>query len=417
MDKIDATMEVGAFAELPQQPIVSDADMILGQQSELGGKINPLQEAEAYLSKNYDFRRNVIIEKTEFKLKAEERFVAMTDRDYNSLYRKLQKTPGKISIATLRGLLNSDFVGTYNPFVDYVESLPKWDGHTDHILELARTVKTTNDEFWHECFKRWMVAYVGCATDDAITNHTVIVFAGKQGVGKTTWHLNLVPRELQGYKYSGIVKPHNKDSGIQLSECILINLDELESLNKAEIGDLKEMVTKSAIRVRRAYGYNHENYTRRASFTGSVNKAQFLNDTTGSRRFLCFEVLEIVYPDKRLLNLAMAQAKALLDSGLKFWFDDAEIAAITKNNERYQVLTVEEELLLKYFQPTGDGEKGHAYTATELAGVLTATTKISVSNTFVNNLGRALNKHRFKRVKANGVYSYLVRKLDSQISG
>ena len=47
--------------------------------------------------------------------------------------------------------------------------------------------------------------------------------------------------------------------------------------------------------MRKAYGHNNENMPRRASFAGSVNTAQFLNDTTGSRRFLCFEVEHIEY--------------------------------------------------------------------------------------------------------------------------
>jgi predicted P-loop ATPase len=412
MDEIEVTMEQGVLPQLSQMPSEFDAEMTVPRGFDLGGRMTAIEEAEDYLSKKYDFRRNVIIEKTEFKLKADSAYVALTDRDYNSLYRELQKTAGKISVSTLRVLMNSDLVVRYNPFIEYLDSLPKWDGQTDYILELAKTVQTTNDEFWHECFKRWFVAFVGCATVDSIINHTVIVFAGKQGVGKTTWHMNLVPDSLKDYRYSGAIKPANKDSILQLAECMLINLDELESLNKSEVGDLKEMVTKGQIRLRRAYGFNHEKYTRRASFTGSVNKSQFLNDSTGSRRFLCFDVKGIHYQHKVNLDMVMSQAKHLLDSGYKYWFDDSEIAAITKNNEQYQVLTVEEELLMKYYEPTQEGEQGVIVTATELASVLTQTAKVSLSNTFVNNLGKALMKNKFKRVKNKGVYCYMVKKAD-----
>jgi Predicted P-loop ATPase and inactivated derivatives len=37
--------------------------------------------------------------------------------------------------------------------------------------------------------------------------------------------------------------------------------------------------------MRKAYGHNNETLPRRASFAGSVNTAQFLNDTTGSEDF------------------------------------------------------------------------------------------------------------------------------------
>jgi hypothetical protein len=75
-----------------------------------------------------------------------------------------------------------------------------------------------------------------------------------------------------------------------------------------------------------------------------------------------------------------------------------------------QVLTVEEELLMSHYEPTAEGEQGMICTATELAGILTQSAKISLSNTFVNNLGKALMKNKFKRVKRYGVYCYIVKK-------
>lgn len=398
-----------AHSETP--PAVQQPEMEQPMQAEgtTRGPISLLDKAEEYLNANYDFRRNVVTEKTEFSAKGKGKYVCMRDRDYNTLYRKLQKEVGKLPTSDLRSLLNSDFVNQYNPFVEYVGGLPAWDGKTDHIQDLAKTVQTTDDPFWHECFKRWFVALLACATVDNITNHTVIVFSGKQGVGKTTWHMNLVPPALSDYRYSGTIKPHNKDTSIYLSECMLINLDELESLNRSEIGDLKEMITKGHIRLRRPYGHNSENLIRRASFVGSVNKGQFLTDATGSRRFLCFEVLDIDKSHKVNLDLAFAQAKHLLDSGYRFWFDDVEIAKITKSNEKFQVLSMEEELLLEHFEPTRPGEKGTVYTTTELATLLTSGKKIGLSDGFVNRLGKALNKHKFKRIKRGSVYAYVVK--------
>lgn len=54
--------------------------------------------------------------------------------------------------------------------------------------------------------------------------------------------------------------PGNKDTLIHLVECMLINLDELENLNRTEIGSLKELITKNQIRIRRPYGHNNETY-------------------------------------------------------------------------------------------------------------------------------------------------------------
>jgi predicted P-loop ATPase len=66
-------------------------------------------------------------------------------------------------------------------------------------------------------------------------------------------------------------------------------MDELGSLNRAELGSLKELITEPSIRLRSPYGFNTENMLRRSSFIGLVNSKEFLNDSTGNRRFLCFE--------------------------------------------------------------------------------------------------------------------------------
>ena len=86
--------------------------------------------------------------------------------------------------------------------------------------------------------------------------------------------------------------------------------------------------------MRKAYGHNNENMPRRASFAGSVNTAQFLNDTTGSRRFLCFEVEHIEYTHDIDINKVYAQALQLKEDGFRHWFNQEEIKEINANNEQ-----------------------------------------------------------------------------------
>ena len=140
-----------------------------------------------------------------------------------------------------------------------------------------------------------MIAVVACALNPEISNHTVLVLQGKQGLGKSTWFRNLLPEALKSYAYPGELDPSNKDTMVYLSECLIINLDELASLNKGKESALKEVITKSEIKVRKVYRRNPESLIRRASFTGSVNDPQILTDTTGSRRFLIHEVEHIDY--------------------------------------------------------------------------------------------------------------------------
>ncbi|MDP3312329.1 VapE domain-containing protein [Lutibacter sp.] len=369
-------------------------------------KPTQIDRLELFLSNKYIFRHNIVSGKLEFQYFGKKKWNVMNDFIENSMLRECLKARIRTNLSSLRNLLNSDFCPLFNPFEDYFFNLPSYDEKEDYITQLANTITTTKQDLWQQCFKKWLVAMVGCVLDEKVINHTVIVFSGKQGLGKTTWVEKLVPKPLKEYLFSGTINPNNKDTLVQLSECMLINLDELENLNRSEIGSLKEIITKTQIRMRKAYGHNNETMPRRASFAGSVNTAQFLNDTTGSRRFLCFELEGIQYQHKVDINLAFSQALFLFKSGFRHWFDQEEIKSITENNEQYQLHSPEEELLLTWFEPC-EREKANIYlNASQIAAKLSEKAKINITDGTINKLGKALKKHNFIRLKKNGIAVY-----------
>ena len=371
-----------------------------------------IDKLENFLNNRYKFRYNEVLGKLEYRRINGKVWKYITDFKENSILREIQKAKVRCSINSLRNLLRSDFCEMYDPFKDYFENLPEYTGDKDHIEELALTITTTKPELWKECFKKWFVAMVACVLDEKQINQTVIVFSGKQGLGKTTWIEKLMPRELKQYIFSGTVNPNNKDTLIHLAECMLINLDELENLNRTEIGSLKELITKTHIRMRKAYGHNNENMPRRASFAGSVNTAQFLNDTTGSRRFLCFELENIEYQHEVNINLCYAQALKLFKDGFRHWFNQEEIKDINANNEQYQLMSPEEELLLTWFEPATRETANAFLNASQIAVRLATVANINVTDGTVNKLGKALKKHGFTRIVRNKNYVYVVNVLD-----
>jgi hypothetical protein len=374
-------------------------------------KPTQIDRLELFLSNKYVFRHNMVSGKLEFQYFGKKKWNVMNDFIENSMLRECLKGRIKTNLSSLRNLLYSDFCVLFNPFEDYFFNLPSYDEKTDYITELANTITTTKQDLWQQCFKKWLVAMVGCVLDDKVINHTVIVFSGKQGLGKTTWVEKLVPKPLKEYLFSGTINPNNKDTLVQLSECMLINLDELENLNRSEIGSLKEIITKTQIRMRKAYGHNNETMPRRASFAGSVNTAQFLNDSTGSRRFLCFELEGIKYQHNVDINMAFSQALFLFKSGFRYWFDQEEIKNITANNEQYQLHSPEEELLLTWFEPCPKEEATLFLNASQIAAKLADRTKLNLNDATINKLGKALKKHNFIKISKKTGYVYAVKEL------
>lgn len=372
-------------------------------------KPTQIDRLELFLSTRYVFRHNMVSGKLEFQYFGKKKWNVMNDFIENSMLRECLKGRIKTNLSSLRNLLYSDFCELFNPFEDYFFNLPTYDEKTDYITELANTITTTKQDLWQQCFKKWLVAMVGCVLDEKVINHTVIVFSGKQGLGKTTWVEKLVPKQLKEYLFSGTINPNNKDTLVQLAECMLINLDELENLNRSEIGSLKEIITKTQIRMRKAYGHNNETMPRRASFAGSVNTAQFLNDSTGSRRFLCFELEGIKYQHDVDINMAFSQALFLFKSGFRFWFDQEEIKSITENNEQYQLHSPEEELLLTWFEPCPKEEATLFLNASQIAAKIADRTKLNLNDGTINKLGKALKKHNFTRLMRQGKPVYAVK--------
>ena len=406
---------------------------------------NQIDTIETYLSSHYQLRYNIVTSKLEIRklpntntsdsdqshaspvtshdpchasrvtCHEQTSFVPLTDYQENSLLREILKSNLKCSAALLRSILYSDFSNFYDPFHDYFLHLPLWDGQTDYIEQLAMTVNTTSQELWCNCFKKWLVACVAAVLDNKTVNHTAIILSGGQGIGKTTLMLNLCPPELNDYIFSGTINPNNKDTLIHLAECMFINMDELENMNRTEIGAFKEIITKSAIRMRRAYGHHIEAFTRRASFMGSVNSSQFLTDTTGSRRFLCFEILSINYQHSVDLQMVYAQAYDLFQQGFKFYFDKDEINAISESNEQFQINTVEEELLLTYFQKVALSEATNFLSAAQILNRITERTHVNIATSpgAVIRIGKALKKFSFEKRKTDGLYLWAIQEKSS----
>jgi len=429
----DSGMDLSKLATVPKSSNTTPpADPISGEtnnESQLKKKKrkNQIDAIEAYLSRHYQLRYNIVTSRLEIRPIASLQqlslrdsrsagveatsFAPLTDYIENSLLRELLKNNLKCSASLLRSILYSDYSNFYDPFRDYFLHLPLWDGQTDYIQQLAQTVNTTSQDLWCNCFKKWLVASVASVLDSRTVNHTAVILSGPQGVGKTTWMLNLCPQELNDYIYSGTINPNNKDTLIHLAECMFINMDELENMNRTEIGAFKEIITKAAIRMRRAYGHHIEAFARRASFMGSVNSSQFLTDSTGSRRFLCFEVLSINYQHPIDLQMVYSQAWELFQQGFKFYFDKEEIDAITESNEQFQINTVEEELLLTYYQKIPLSEASHFLSASQILNQITERTHVNIvtSPGAVIRLGKALKKFGFEKRKSNGLFLWAIQ--------
>lgn len=369
---------------------------------------NKLELLEEWILERFKLRFNELRGTIEICSIKSSTWEIINDRIFNSILMNLNRSGIKCSVNLLHNLINSDFVEGYHPFRDYLKLQKPWDGK-DHIEELAHSIEAHNANFWGIALKRWLVAFMASILNPKIINQQVIVLCGGQGIGKTTWIMNLIPDVLKEYTFSGTINPGNKDSLILLAEMILINMDEMDNMNRSDSGTLKSLITTKQVTLRKAYGRFNETKPRIASFVGSVNDRQFLNDPTGSRRFLVIDVESIDYQLEFDLGQIYQQAIHLYENGFKYYFDKEDIDLIEENNSAFQKTSFEEELLLKYFSPVEWSKEADLRTATEILQYFNSHASLSLSQNHANQIGKALSKNGFEQGKSNGVLKWAVK--------
>ena len=391
-------------------------------------------EIEAYLSIHYEFRYNTVLGRTEYRSKNDAHFSKVGRYEINTLRRELDCYE---SIATsaenLYSIIESSFSPRINPVQEYLKGLPLIDIGDDSsnysgssvpfslspkaISDLASCVVVRNYNKWLPYLTKWLVAVVANAMDDReCRNHTCLVLTGEQGKFKTTFLDLLCPPALHGYSYTGKRYPQEKDTLTYIGQNLIVNIDDqLKALNKREENELKNLITCPMVKYRMPYDKYVEEHTHLASFVASVNGNDFLTDPTGSRWFLPFEVLSIDIERAKAISMnnVYAEAKALLKSGFRYWFDDDEIAELYRESEDFQVQTAEMELLLRCFEKPTEDESYSLMTTTEILTYLGIYTHQPL---VAKRMGEALKKAGYIKVskRRNGgspIYVYKIRKI------
>lgn len=373
---------------------------------------NNIQLVLNALKEKYTFRFNLGNKKMEFHGIGESKFRDLTDIDLNSIRVELGLMGIACSKENLRSVIFSNQWQQYDPYKEFLEGLPLWDGQ-DHIHALAGTVKTDEPTYWEWCLRKWLVALVGALADEQTVNQTAIILCGTQGTGKSTWLKNILPVALRKYYDSGFMEPRDKESLVKLSELIVFNMDEVENLKPRYIEAVKELITRPSMYLRRAYTTLSQNYPRRCSFCGTANGTAILHDITGNRRFLCQNVLSVDYTLTGIdLYQVYAQAYQLYRTGFQFWLNAQEQVEVEKNNARFRAVSLEEELISAYYQPCQSGDAG-----TEMMQAHQIISDLQTKGYFGRlnpvAIGKVLSSKGFAQKKINGISKWVVRKRDT----
>ena len=178
----------------------------------------------------------------------------------------------------------------YNPVLNAIKAV-KWDGkdRVGQIYDIFKIPTDTEEGIYSRIFIfKWLKQCV-CGLFNDIENpfslDIILVFQGKQGIGKTRF-FEMLALNSRFFGEGICLDPRDKDSIIQATSKWISELGELGSTMKKDMDSVKAFLTKSTDEYRTPYGKASLHYPRMTSFVGTVNDDQFLIDQTGNRRFV-----------------------------------------------------------------------------------------------------------------------------------
>lgn len=286
--------------------------------------------------------------------------VEMTDRHlaqfYSLVWHKIDESISKDKVWTL--IQSKENTPSFNPIHDFF--LNNQNVIPDNEFEKLKSCFTIDaqvfkdDQFWNiedyldVYLKKWLLGIIGSSF--GTYSLMILVLVGEQGVRKTEFFRNLLPKELRKY-YAESNLDEGKDSEILMCKKLLIVDDEFGGKSKKDATKLKRLSSQQTFSIRAPYGRITEDLNRLAVLGGTSNDSEVINDPTGNRRIipinlLAFDIEKFKAIDKTKLFIELYNE---WKNDPKGWFlEKGEIDFLNQSTLKNTEVWQEEDLITRY---------------------------------------------------------------------
>jgi predicted P-loop ATPase len=294
----------------------------------------------------------------------------------------------------------------FHPVRDYLDGL-KWDGRgrLGSWAEKYLGVQTSDDiqlsQYVSAVGARFLIQAVARIYKPGAKADCCLILEGTQGLKKSTALKTL----SEPWFTDEIADLGTKDSAMQTHGVWMIEIAELDSMNRSEVGAIKSFMSRTTDRFRPPYGKHLVEAPRQCVFAGSVNNSTYLRDETGGRRFwplscTAIDVDQLASDRDQLWAEAVGRFKA----GEVWWLDSEELnrAASTEQAQRYEGDPWQERIREWALDPVSGRDKKAHNTGVSISEILTHCLNKGVSDwtqADKNRIARSLVALRFERRK------------------
>ena len=325
---------------------------------------------EEFMAISYEFRRNVLSDKYEMREVCNDNEADVNPKPWRTVTRESQNTilrRAKRELGDVKGLkasieeyIYSEETPDYDPIAEYLNRLPVWDGY-DRVRELFQRLPGVTEEqlsqqsVWlRSCVAHWL------QLDNLHGNEQILTLIGAQGCGKSTYCAQLLPPQFREYYLDHVNLGNKFDKEMALTSNLLVNIDELDQIKSGKQAELKQMLSKIQVNGRPIFGRAQRQRKRYASFVATTNNPRPLQDTTGSRRYLCVEIpQDTIILNDRPIEYDQLYAQVVYEvrvQNLPYWFTPAETRRIEEQNVKFQRVSDLESMVTTCFRRPEAGE-------------------------------------------------------------
>lgn len=206
---------------------------------------------------------------------------AWSDNDNQGLYWYFEKVYRITGNGKIDGALSlHSEKHKFNDVKNYLSNL-HWDGQPRLDTILVDYLGAKDRAYVRAVTRKAFTAAVARAMEPGCKYDTMLILAGPQGLGKSTF----LDKMSRGWFNDGIRTFEGKEASELLQGVWLLEIQELDAFRKTDVARIKQFLSLRYDRFRAAYGRHVKEIPRCCVFFGTTNTAEFLRDRTGGRRF------------------------------------------------------------------------------------------------------------------------------------
>ncbi|MGN0384257.1 MAG: VapE domain-containing protein [Lachnospiraceae bacterium] len=241
-----------------------------------------------------------------------------SDTDNNGLYEYMESCYGITGRGNIDAAIDLEAAQhSFNEVTDYLNGL-SWDGTPRLDTLLIDYLGAVDDCYTRAVSRKAFTAAVNRAMVPGCKFDNMLILCGPQGIGKST----LLDKMSRGWFNDSIRTFEGKEASELLPGVWIVEVAELDAFKKSDVSRIKQFLSLRIDRYRAAYGRNMSEFKRRCIFFGTCNQMDFLQDTTGNRRFWPVDVginarTKTVWKDldSQTIDQIWAEAKARWQMG------------------------------------------------------------------------------------------------------